>query len=55
MAILVGPEGGLAEDEAAAAVAAGFIPVTLGPRILRTETAGMALMAILQFHWGDMG
>jgi 16S rRNA (uracil1498-N3)-methyltransferase len=55
VAILVGPEGGLAEDEAAAAVAAGFIPVTLGPRILRTETAGMALMAILQFHWGDMG
>lgn len=55
VSILVGPEGGLAEDEAAAAVAAGFMPVTLGSRILRTETAGMALLAILQFHWGDMG
>jgi len=53
--ILVGPEGGLSGEEAAAAVAAGFIPVTLGSRILRTETAGMALLAILQFHWGDMG
>jgi 16S rRNA (uracil1498-N3)-methyltransferase len=55
VAVMVGPEGGLTAAEAAAAVAAGFIPVTLGTRILRTETAGPALLAVLQFYWGDMG
>lgn len=55
VAIMVGPEGGLSEDEVAAASRAGFIPVTLGSRILRTETAGIALLAVLQFYWGDMG
>lgn len=53
--LLVGPEGGLSREEAAAAEASGFIPVTLGTRILRTETAGIALLAVLQFYWGDMG
>ncbi len=55
VAVMVGPEGGLSKDEVAAATRAGFIPVTLGSRILRTETAGIALLAILQFFWGDMG
>lgn len=55
VALLVGPEGGLSREEAAAAEASGFIPVTLGTRILRTETAGIALLAVLQFYWGDMG
>ncbi len=55
VALLVGPEGGLSEREAEAAADAGFIPVTLGNRILRTETAGMAILAVLQFYWGDMG
>lgn len=55
VAILVGPEGGLSAEEAAQAAAAGFIPVSLGPRILRTETAGLALLAILQYVWGDLG
>jgi len=55
VAIMVGPEGGLSKDEVAAATRAGFIPVTLGARILRTETAGIALLAVLQFYWGDMG
>ena len=55
VAVMVGPEGGLSKDEAAAATQAGFIPVTLGTRILRTETAGIALLAVLQFYWGDMG
>jgi 16S rRNA (uracil1498-N3)-methyltransferase len=55
VAIMVGPEGGLSKDEVAAATEAGFIPVTLGSRILRTETAGIALLAVLQFYWGDMG
>jgi len=51
--LLVGPEGGLAPDEAAAAIAAGFRPVRLGPRILRTETAGPAALAALSALWGD--
>jgi 16S rRNA (uracil1498-N3)-methyltransferase len=55
VAIVVGPEGGLSEEEVEAAAACGFIPVTLGQRILRTETAGLAMLAILQFHWGDIG
>jgi 16S rRNA (uracil1498-N3)-methyltransferase len=55
VAIVVGPEGGLTNEEVAQAVAAGFTPVSLGRRILRTETAGLAMLAILQFHYGDMG
>jgi 16S rRNA (uracil1498-N3)-methyltransferase len=55
IAVLVGPEGGLTATEAATAQAAGFIPVTLGQRILRTETAGLAVLAILQYEWGDLG
>jgi 16S rRNA (uracil1498-N3)-methyltransferase len=55
VAVMVGPEGGLSKDEVTAAIQAGFIPVTLGSRILRTETAGIALLAVLQFFWGDMG
>jgi 16S rRNA (uracil1498-N3)-methyltransferase len=55
VAIVVGPEGGLSPEEVEQAVAHGFQPVSLGRRILRTETAGLAMLAILQFHWGDMG
>lgn len=55
IAILVGPEGGITDSEAELAVSHGFTPVSLGPRILRTETAGLAMIAILQYHWGDMG
>jgi 16S rRNA (uracil1498-N3)-methyltransferase len=44
---LSGPEGGLAPAEEAAAVAAGFQPVSLGPRILRADTAPLALLAWL--------
>lgn len=55
VAVLVGPEGGLTTEEAKAAIEAGFIPITLGSRILRTETAAIAILAILQFFWGDMG
>lgn len=47
--ILIGPEGGFDTDEVADAAAAGFKPVTLGRRILRTETAGMAVLSILAF------
>jgi 16S rRNA (uracil1498-N3)-methyltransferase len=55
IAVIVGPEGGLTAEEVALAVAAGFVPVSLGRRIVRTETAGPAILAILQFHWGDIG
>ncbi len=52
--LLIGPEGGLNEAEIHAASAAGFIAIRMGPRILRTETAGLAAVAILQSHWGDL-
>ncbi|MCX8086249.1 MAG: 16S rRNA (uracil(1498)-N(3))-methyltransferase [Rhodocyclaceae bacterium] len=51
--VLVGPEGGWEASEIEAAQAAGFMALKLGPRILRTETAGMAALAALQALWGD--
>ena len=51
---LVGPEGGLAPEETAAALRAGFTAVRLGPRILRTETAALAALAALNTLWGDL-
>ena len=53
--VLIGPEGGFSAGEAEAAKKEGFVPVSLGKRILRTETAGLAAVSILQFLWGDMG
>ena len=53
-ALLVGPEGGLSSAEIEAAEQAGFSPLQLGPRVLRTETAPLAAIAILQARWGDM-
>jgi 16S rRNA (uracil1498-N3)-methyltransferase len=53
--VVVGPEGGLAEDEVEAARARGLAVVSLGRRILRTETAGPAIVAILQARFGDLG
>jgi len=54
LALLVGPEGGLSAAEIAAAEQLGFQSLALGPRILRTETAPLAALAILQSYWGDM-
>lgn len=51
--LVVGPEGGFEADEIAALVAAGAIPVCLGPRVLRTETAALAALAAMQTLWGD--
>ena len=51
--LLAGPEGGLTPDEQQAAVHAGFTPVKLGPRVLRTETAAAAALAAMQALWGD--
>ena len=53
--VVVGPEGGLAEEEVAALEAAGAILAGLGPRVLRTETAGPVAVALLQARWGDLG
>jgi 16S rRNA (uracil1498-N3)-methyltransferase len=55
IALLIGPEGGLDEGEIAAAEQAGYSSLKLGPRVLRTETAPLAAIAILQEKWGDMG
>ncbi len=54
VALLIGPEGGLTEEEIAAAEACGYEAIGLGPRVLRTETAPLAALAILQARWGDM-
>jgi 16S rRNA (uracil1498-N3)-methyltransferase len=52
--LLVGPEGGLSENEICVAEASGYTSVSMGPRILRTETAPVAALSILQSLWGDM-
>jgi 16S rRNA (uracil1498-N3)-methyltransferase len=52
--VLIGPEGGLAQAEQDASVAAGFKPVRLGPRVLRTETAAITALALLQREFGDL-
>ena len=54
ISLLVGPEGGLSEQEVTASLDKGFAPLRLGPRILRTETAPLAAISILQSRWGDM-
>lgn len=51
--LLIGPEGGFTADEASVAQQAGFTPILLGPRVLRTETAAIAGIAALQTLWGD--
>jgi 16S rRNA (uracil1498-N3)-methyltransferase len=54
VALLIGPEGGLSETEIDAAERSGFLPLQLGPRVLRTETAPLAALSVLQFLWGDL-
>jgi 16S rRNA (uracil1498-N3)-methyltransferase len=51
--LVIGPEGGLSEQEIASAQAAGCSALTLGPRVLRTETAPLAAISVLQVRWGD--
>ncbi|MBI5448156.1 MAG: 16S rRNA (uracil(1498)-N(3))-methyltransferase [Gammaproteobacteria bacterium] len=55
VALLIGPEGGLSAREVELAYEANFIPWHLGPRVLRTETAGIAAVSVLQYVWGDLG
>jgi len=52
--VLIGPEGGFSDIEFEDADVAGFQPVSLGPRVLRTETAAIATLAVLQSLWGDL-
>jgi 16S rRNA U1498 N3-methylase RsmE len=53
--VAVGPEGGWQSREVEEAVRAGFLSVGMGPRTLRTETAGLAALSVLQFLYGDLG
>jgi 16S rRNA (uracil1498-N3)-methyltransferase len=55
VAIIIGPEGGFEQDEVIKAQNAGITSITLGPRILRTETAGFVALSILMYEIGDLG
>lgn len=52
--IAIGPESGWSEEESTFLAAHDFVPISLGPRILRTETAGVVVSSILQGLWGDL-
>lgn len=51
---IVGPEGGFSAKEVETLRKGGFVPISLGRRILRAETAALTLVAILQYEWGDL-
>lgn len=53
ISLLIGPEGGISGSEEQRALDAGFVPVSLGSRILRAETAPIALLSLMQYRWGD--
>lgn len=53
--IWIGPEGGYEAAEVTAGIESGIVPVTLGPRILRTETAGLSLLSMIMYELGDLG
>ena len=54
IALLIGPEGGLQDNEINQALSKGFTAVRMGPRIMRTETAAIASLAVIQALWGDL-
>jgi 16S rRNA (uracil1498-N3)-methyltransferase len=53
VALLVGPEGGITDEEVEVCIQQGFTGLMLGPRILRTETAALAALSLFQYVWGD--
>ena len=53
--LIIGPEGGISQREMAVAESLGAVPVTMGPRILRTETAALAALTVVLYHHGDIG
>jgi 16S rRNA (uracil1498-N3)-methyltransferase len=55
MLLLVGPEGGFSPEEERIAVKQGFLPVGLGPRVLRAETAAILAVGLVQYRFGDLG
>lgn len=55
VAVAVGPEGGFTATEVQAATELGYLPLSLGPRVLRAETAAIAAVALVQYAWGDLG
>lgn len=54
IALLIGPEGGLSADEIKRTAQRDFQPLALGPRVLRTETAPLAAISVMQYLWGDL-
>jgi len=52
---IVGPEGGMSQEEIEKSKKTGFIPVFMGGRIMRAETTSLCLLSILQYEWGDIG
>ncbi|WP_395406157.1 16S rRNA (uracil(1498)-N(3))-methyltransferase [Pseudoduganella sp. UC29_106] len=54
LTIMVGPEGGFSDEEEAEALRQGALPLSIGPRVLRTETAALAAVAVLNAAWGGM-
>ena len=52
--VLIGPEGGFHQDEIKLSLRSGMRPIYLGPRIMRSETAAISAVSILQFLWGDL-
>jgi len=55
ISVLIGPEGGLTEEEVETSIKQGFQPVALGPRVLRTETAPIVILSCINLLWGDIG
>lgn len=54
LTLIIGPEGGFTDQECQLAISHGAIPLAMGPRILRTETAGLCAISTINAHWGGM-
>jgi 16S rRNA (uracil1498-N3)-methyltransferase len=54
LTLIIGPEGGFTEQEYQLAISQGAIPLSMGPRVLRTETAGLSAITTMNAHWGGL-